>query len=211
MPLCTRNVVSGPFAGVSEAVYSRIDKIATCFPRSHFTYVWDPHVRVIFNLPPQTLVGSAPGCPSTATRRRQVWRSSRDQHDAAPARTAAPPRHSSSSLLAHTQRGRPAAAPQSLCPAEEPAAMRASARSSRQRPPPPSPSSCGVSSSGEGHRGGGGASSSDGGGGGASSSGGGGGGSARRSAQRRLALFPTAPRCCLHRNRSRRRSMAGRA
>jgi hypothetical protein len=53
MPLCTQNDVSGPLAYVYEAVYSDMDKITPYFPLSHFTDVWDPHVRVVFNLPPQ--------------------------------------------------------------------------------------------------------------------------------------------------------------
>jgi hypothetical protein len=75
MPLCTRNDVSGPLADAYEAVYSGKDKITSYFPLSHFTDVWDQHVRVVFNLPPQHPlcrgVASFPSpCPSTPCTRR---------------------------------------------------------------------------------------------------------------------------------------------
>jgi hypothetical protein len=50
MPLCTRNVVSGPPADVQEDAYSGMDKIALSFILSHLTNMRGPHVRVVFNL-----------------------------------------------------------------------------------------------------------------------------------------------------------------
>jgi hypothetical protein len=56
MSLCTSDAVRGPLASVVEAVYSRMDKLSLFCSLSHFTKVWDPHVRVVFNLPPQQLL-----------------------------------------------------------------------------------------------------------------------------------------------------------
>jgi hypothetical protein len=46
----------GPLASVLEAMYSRIDKIVPCIPLSHLNDVWVPYDRVIFNLPPPSIV-----------------------------------------------------------------------------------------------------------------------------------------------------------
>jgi hypothetical protein len=111
-------------------------------PLSHFTYVWDPHDMIIFNLPPhQPLARSAPGCPRTTTRRGECGaRAGASATRHLPAQRHRHPICPHPSY--HTQRGHPAAAPQYPCPTEESTTMRGSARRSSQHPLSPSPSSC---------------------------------------------------------------------
>jgi hypothetical protein len=76
MPFCTLKAVWGPLANVVEAVYSRIDKIAPCFPLSFHWRVGSTRQGCL--QPPAAAApvagGACWGLVATAPRSRPRWR-----------------------------------------------------------------------------------------------------------------------------------------